>query len=183
MGRPCAYLMTDMGGELAGCAGFCTMLKDELQIVLQTTGRYSSWLRSKVERHNQTSCEMIRVGTINHGLGEHLWCLKCEDTTSKYNATIYSAINDISDFQWYGTRPSIVDFRIFGCKLEARINSSLQQLDARCEDRYYMGTTGTRAVIRYWRPEDPNKIHYCTTAKISNIQQSFQMEQCHQILN
>ena len=108
---------------------------------------------------------MIRVGTIDHGLGPHLWCLKCEDTTTKYNATLHSAINDIPDFLWYGTRPSIADFRFFGCKLEARLNNHLAQLDARCEDGYYVGTTATKSVIRYWRPEKPNTINYCTTAR------------------
>ena len=165
MGRPCSHLRTDMGGELATSAEFCTLLKDEFQIALQVTGPYTSWINGKVERHNQTSCEMIRVGTIDHGLGPHLWCLKCEDTTTKYNATLHSAINDIPDFLWYGTRPSIADFRIFGCKLEARLNNHLAQLDARCEDGYYVGTTATKSVIRYWRPEKPNTINYCTTAR------------------
>ena len=28
-----------------------------------------------------------------------------------------------------------------------------------------MGTTATKAVIKYWRPQDPNTIKYCVTAK------------------
>ena len=141
------------------------MLKEEFQIVLERTGTYSSWLNGKVERHNQTSCEMIRVGTIDHGLGDHLWCLKCEGSTYKYNATVHSAHGDVPDFLWYGVRPAISDFRIFGCKVEARLNSQLAQLDDRTQPGYFVGTSATKSVIRYWRLEDPYTINYCTTAR------------------
>ena len=165
IGRTCSHIRTDMGGELAGSSELCAMLKNEFKIVLERTGPYSSWINGKVERHNQTCCEMIRVGTIDHGLGDHLWCCKCEDTTDKYNATVHSAHGEIPDFLWYGARPNIYDFRVFGCKLEARLNTQLQQLDPRTEEGYYLGTTATKAVIRYWRHEDPTTINYCTTAR------------------
>ena len=78
-------------------------------------------MNGKLERHNQTITGMVRVGTIYHGLGDHLWCCKAEDAAQKYNAIIHSAHKDVPDFLWYGRRPSIYEFRICGCKLEARI--------------------------------------------------------------
>ena len=84
MGRPVSHIRTDLGGELAGSAEFCAMLKDEFQIALERTGTYSSWMNGKVERHNQTVTEMIRVGNIDHGLGDELWCCKAEDAAQKY---------------------------------------------------------------------------------------------------
>ena len=74
------------------------MLKYEFQIVLERTGTYSSWMNGKIERHNQTITEMIRVGTIDHGLGDHLWYCKAEDVAQKCNAIIHSARKDVADF-------------------------------------------------------------------------------------
>ena len=153
-----------MGGELASSVKFCTMLTEEFKIVLERAGSYSSWLNGKVERHNQTIEGMIRVGTVDHGLGKPLWYCKVEDTMQKYNATLHSTIKDVLDFSWYGKRPSIHDFRIFGCKVEARINFHLHKLDPRTDDEYFIGTAATKSVIRYWKPSDPNSIQYCITA-------------------
>ena len=50
----------------------------------------------------QTSCELIRVGTLDHGLDDNLCCLKCKDLTNKYNATVNSAHGDNPDYVWYG---------------------------------------------------------------------------------
>ena len=74
MGRAVSHIRTDLGGELARSDELCAMLKDEFQIVLERTGTYSSWMNGKVERHNRTITEMTRVGTIYHGIGDHLWC-------------------------------------------------------------------------------------------------------------
>ena len=72
---------------------------------------------------------MLRLGTIDHGLGEQLWCCKCEDLTQKYDATVHSAHNEVPDFLWYGRRPSAWEFRTFRCKIKARINTCLKNLD------------------------------------------------------
>ena len=69
---------------------------------------------------------MIRVRTVDHDLGEPRWYYKVEDTMQKFNATLHSTIKDVPDFLWYGIRASIYDFIIFGCKVEARINSHLK---------------------------------------------------------
>ena len=71
------------------------MILEEFQIVIERTGTYSSWLNGKNERNNQTIEGMIRVGTVDHGLGDHLWCCKAEDTEQKYNTTVHSAHNDV----------------------------------------------------------------------------------------
>ena len=33
------------------------------------------------------------------------------------------------------------------------------------EPGYFLGTTSTKSVIRYWKPEEPKTINYCPTAK------------------
>ena len=109
---------------------------------------------------------MIHIRIIYHGLGEQLWCCKCEDSTDKYNTILHSAHGDIPDFMWYVVCPNISDFRIFGCKVEAIIGNYLSQLDARTEDGYYIGTTTTKVVICYWCPSDPTTIQVWIIQKL-----------------
>ena len=74
MVRSVSHIRTYLDGELADSAELYAMSKDEFQMLLERTGTYSSWMNGKVERHNQTITEMTRVGTIYHGIGDHLWC-------------------------------------------------------------------------------------------------------------
>ena len=128
------------------------MIKNKFAVGLERTGTYSSWLNGKAERHVQTSCNMLRMGQTDHGLGDILWCCKCEDTTQKYNAIVHSAHGEVPDFLWYGCCPNAWEFRVFGCKIEAKIGIDLKTLQERTEPGYYMGTTSTKSVIRYWIP-------------------------------
>ena len=82
---------------------------------------------------------MLRVGTIDHGLGEELWCCKCEDVTQKYNATLHNAHSDIPDYLWYGRRPKVWEYRTFGCRVEAKLNIHLTKLAERTETGYFIG--------------------------------------------
>ena len=120
-GRKVQHIGTDCGGELARSSEFCALLKNSFQIALERTGTYSSWLNGKVERHIQTACGMLRIGTVDHGLGDALWCCKCEDVTQKYNAIVHSAHGETL---WYGRKPSVWEFRVFGCKIEAKIGTA-----------------------------------------------------------
>ena len=58
------------------------------------------------------------------------------------------------------------ELRTVGCKVEAKISSYRQQLDPRKDDGYYLGTTSSKAVIRYWNQNDPNKINSYVTANL-----------------
>ena len=100
MGREVQHIRTDQRGELAGSSELCAILKENFQVGLERTGTYSSWLNGKAERHVQTACVMLRLGTIDHGLGDILWCYKCEDSTPKYNAIIHSATKTLHGRMW-----------------------------------------------------------------------------------
>ena len=81
---------------------------------MERTGTYSSWVNGKIERHNQTIEGMIRVGTVDHGLGEQLWCCKAEDKAHKNHTIIHSAHKETFNFLWYESCPALLDFNIFG---------------------------------------------------------------------
>lgn len=96
---------------------------------------------------------MLRSRTINCGIGEQqLWCCKCDDVTQTYNATIRSAHNDVPNSLWYGSRRGTWEFRTFGYKTDAIINTQLKYLGKRTEPGLYIGITSTNAVIRHWIP-------------------------------
>ena len=61
----------------------------------------------------------------------------------------------------------ISEFRVWGCAIEAKLPPiTTKALDYRTESGYYLNTTGTKAVIRYWDPNNPDEIGYCTTARL-----------------
>ena len=80
---------------------------------------------------------------------------------------IHSATKESLDYEWYVVRRSIPDFRVWGCHIEAMSGTYLGNMDDRTESGYYLGTTATRSVIRYWNTKRPNVIGYCTTAKFN----------------
>ena len=122
---------------------------------------YSSWSNGKAERHVQTACGMLRLGRIDHGLGDELWCCKCEDTTQKYNVIVHSGHSDLPDFRWYGQRPQVKSVSIFGYQLEALVGKYIHTLEPRTEEGYYLGTTSTKPVIRHWKPKKPKRNILC----------------------
>ena len=66
-GRPISFVRFDEGGELACSQQVCQLLID-LNIVMQTTGGYSSSLLGKDERQHRTLAEMITSMLYSAGL-------------------------------------------------------------------------------------------------------------------
>ena len=67
--------------------------------------------------------------------------------SSKNNTITHSAHKDVPDFLWYSRCQGIHEFRVFGWKLEGRINTYLHQLDDRTESGYFFGTTATNQLL------------------------------------
>ena len=102
LGQLVSHIIKDVDRVLSKCAEFCAMLKDEFQIMIELTGTYSSWSNENLECHSQTACNMIRVGTIAHGLGDHLQCYKYNGKTKKYTTTVNSVYGEVPDYLWCG---------------------------------------------------------------------------------
>ena len=170
IGRQVHNIRTDQGGELARSSEFCNLLVEEFQCGLQTTTGYSSWLNCKVERHIRTLENTARKIRADANLPPSLWCFSYEHATDIYGAMLHSAIKESPDYLWYGVRRSIHDFRVWGCHIEAMKGTKLTNSEDRTESGYFLGTTATRSVIRYWDPTNPNSIGYCTTAKFNEYE-------------
>ena len=80
---------------------------------------------------------------------------------------LYSATQEYPDYQWYGIRKSIYDFRVWGYTIKGVHGTHLINLVDRTETVYFLETTVTRLVIRYRHPSKPNTIRLCTTAKFN----------------
>ena len=83
---------------------------------------------------------------------------------------IHSATQDSPDYQWYGIRRSIYDFRVWGCHIEVVHDTHLTNLVDRTETGYILVTTATRSVIRYWHLSKPKTIGICTTSKFNKYE-------------
>ena len=47
---------------------------------------------------------------------------------------------------------------------------ALKKLDETTDPEYYLGIISTKVVIRYWVPETPRQIQYCTIARLFEYQ-------------
>ena len=103
-------------------------------------------------------------------LPKTLWCYSFEHATDVYGAMIHSATQESPDFEWYGNKRSIHDFRVWGCHIEEILGTHLTNSADKTETGYFLGTTATRSVIKYWNSTKPNIIGYCTTARFNEYE-------------
>lgn len=150
-GRTVLNIRTDQGGELARSSELCDMIHNEFQCGLQMTGTYSAWLNGKVERYIQTIENMERRTRMDSGLLVNLWYQSIEVAIEIYNMLYHAILQDAPDWIWDKTKRSIHDLQVWGCRIEAKIDSHVPTLNSRTEYGYYMGTTATKSVIKYWR--------------------------------
>ena len=80
---------------------------------------------------------------------------------------IHYTTHKFPDYQWYGTRRSIYDFRIWGYHIEAVHGTHLTNLVDRTKKGYFLGITTTRLVIRYWHLSELKTIGFYRTAKFN----------------
>ena len=83
---------------------------------------------------------------------------------------IHSATQESLDYQCYGIRRSMYNFRVLGCHIKAVHGTHLTNLVDRPEIDYVLGTTATISVIRYWYPSTPKIIGFCTTEKFNEYE-------------
>ena len=78
----------------------------------------------------------------------------------------YTTLQHPPDWIWDKTKQKYSRSKRVGISYRRKMDSNVPHLNSRTEDRYHMGTTATKVVIKYWIPQDPNTIKYCVTAKI-----------------
>ena len=101
------------------------------------TGGYSSWLNDKVERHIITLQNTAKKSRGDANLPATLWYYSYENVIDVYGAMIHSTTQESLYYQWYGTRRSIYDFRVWGYHIEAVHRTHLTNLIDGTESGYF----------------------------------------------
>ena len=66
-----------------------------------------------------------------------LWCYSYLHVTYVYGVMVHSTTHESPDYQWYGTRRSIHDFRVRRCHIEDMRGTHLTNLAERAETCYF----------------------------------------------
>jgi transposase InsO family protein len=151
-GRKLGTLRTDRGGEFTAhtfgeyCAGE--------GIQRQLTAPYTPQQNGVVERRNQTVLGMARCMLKTMGVPGRFWgeavttavfVLNRAPTTSLKNQTPHEA--------WYGTKPAVHFFRIFGCVGHVKnTGGHLRKLDDRSTPMVFIGYEPGSKAYRLYNP-------------------------------
>ena len=90
-------------------------------------------MNGKAERHIRTLENTARKIRGDANLPATLWCYSYEHATYVYGTMIHSVTQEFTDYQWYGSRISIYEFRVWGCHIEAVNITHLTNLADRTE--------------------------------------------------
>ena len=121
-----------------------------------------------MERSHQTLVAMTRTALFDSGLHPKFWCYAMEHQTKVYNAVLNEATQDHPEFLWTGKRTDANELRVWGCEIFPMSNKPAK-LDSRVQHGYYMGTTATSSIFKWWDPDNPGTIKYCHSAKFNEL--------------
>lgn len=127
-------------------------------ITLDTTGGYASWLNGKVERPHRTIAAKVRAMLYNSGLSNKFWCYAAESAADTYRYTFHSALQKTPYEAWYGIKPNINHFRVWGCIVYVRVPHP-KKLDDRVSRGYFLGFSKSRLIIHWLDPSSNTVKH------------------------
>ena len=171
-GRNIQALRLDEGGELARSSDFMSVAH-HLDLVVESTGGYTSSLNGKAERPFRTIKNMIRVQLMSRAIDDKLWCCCFQYSIWLLRRLYNRTINDIPILLWFNNNIQLhhKEFLIFGCKvyivnsndkkpaLSPRTlrdprkftNATSVQLDQQA-DGYFVGYGATTKVMLVYNP-------------------------------
>ena len=137
----------DEGGELARSTEVCSLLTD-LNIVMESSGGYSSDLLGKDERQHRTYGEMVRTMLFAANLPPTFWCyaimyavyIKRRWCNYPHNITPYEL--------WFKKKPSFHHIHIFGSPVTIVADEEKKETGKNKVGRF-LGFASTSAVIFY----------------------------------
>ena len=145
--RQISFARFDEGGELARSQQVCQLLSN-LNIIMQTTGGYSSGLLGKDERQHRTVAEMITSMLYTANLPTTYWCF----------AIMYAMYikrrwcnypNSVTPYEkWFGSKPSFKEIHIFGAPITIT-DENCSKEEPRNHVGRFLGFGSSSAVIIY----------------------------------
>ena len=125
-----------------------------MNIIVQTTGGYDSYINGKSEIPNKTLSNITRVLLLNSIHKKELWCFSYQYTICLSCQTENTLRGDVPYFLWHGTRPSYKHIKIWVLRVYI-INgrATRNKLDDISHWGYFMGYTATTRFIIYLKPD------------------------------
>jgi len=115
---------------------------------------------------------MIRKGLFDANLFQYLWCCSMEDGNPVYSVTYHDEAKEAPGYLWYKTCPHISVCRTWGYYSEAKLSDNIIKKFGKLEHcilkGFYIGTSPTKSVNKYWSPDKPSRLQFCTTAKFND---------------
>jgi hypothetical protein len=147
--RTLATVCVDEDGSLARSSLFCTFIRDEAKLGLDTTGGYASYINVKVERPNRTVANKVRCMLLNSDRPLSHWCYAAEASAGIYRCTHHSAIHMNPHETWCGVRPSAKEMHIWGCRIIVADHALKKSEDRAC-DGFYYGFAKSCSLLRWF---------------------------------
>ncbi|MCO5573110.1 hypothetical protein L7F22_026875 [Adiantum nelumboides] len=119
-------IRSDRGGEFLS-KNFARWCKSE-GIRRQLTTPYTPSQNGVVEQINRTIMEMARAMLAHASLPRSYWAEACNTAVYIQNRSPTHALQDMTPFQaYYGRKPSVSHFRVFGCSAFVHIPKEKRQ--------------------------------------------------------
>jgi len=145
-------LRTDRGGEFISnlFAVFC----DENGVKHYTTTPYTPQQNGVVERRNQTVVEMARCMLKAMQVPPQFWGEAVCAAVYVLNRAPTKSLNDKTPFEaWYGRKPHVSHFRVFGCTANVKIaGPNLSKLSDRSRKMVFIGYEFGTKGYRFYDP-------------------------------
>ena len=146
-------LRTDNGGEYMS-AEFQSFIKEK-GIHHETTVPHSPQQNGIAERMNRTLQEAALSMILHAGLSKSFWGEAVCSAAYIRNRVITTATGTTPYERWYGKKPDVSNFRVFGCTAYAHVPDSLRQkLDQKAVKMRFVGYSLTQKGYRLY---DENK--------------------------
>eukprot|EP00253_Pinus_taeda_P031276 PITA_31276 len=145
-------LRTDHGGELCSKAfqSYCDMNG----MRMQHTTTYTPEQNGIAERKIRTVVKMERCMLQTKGLRKSYWGDAVATSVYILNRSPTSALENMTPYEaWYGKKPNVNHFKVFGCLAYAHIpNQNRKKLDAKSELCIFIGYSETRKAYNLYNP-------------------------------
>ena len=158
---------SDRGGEFYGRYTESGQNKGPFALYLQECGIKAQYTtpgtpqqNGVAERRNRTLINMVRSMISRFGLPKFLWGEALKTANYICNRTPSKSVDNGTPFElWFGRKPSLFHFHVWGCKAEARIyNPQAQKLDSRTSSAYFIGYLNKSKGYRFYTPHSHTRI-------------------------
>lgn len=150
-GRRVKTLRSDNGGEYRGGDFLDWLLKSGIRH--ETSAPHTPQQNRVAERSNRTIMEATRSQLHTKGVPQKLWGEAVSCATHVLNRTL-SSTNLVTPYEaWFGKKPDVSYFKVFGSRAFAHIpDANRRKLDPKAQECIFVGYCRGSKAYRLWNP-------------------------------